>query len=307
MAKIRVGTASWTDPTLINSGRFYPASVRSAEARLQFYASQFNIVEVDSSYYALPNERNGYLWAERTPDDFVFNFKAFRIFTQHPTPLSSLPKDIRHGLSPELQERRNLYYRDLPPEVTDDLWKRFQSALLPLDTVGKLGVVLLQFPPWFYPGNEQREFILSCKQKLPQYRLAVEFRHNSWLSEKNIGRTLTFLRDNDLPFVCVDEPQGFKSSVPPVAEITSDIGLVRFHGRNRETWEKKGISPADRFNYLYREAELKPWADKIGKLATQTQEMHVLFNNCHEDKAVVNAGQIRFMLTSQIPPRTGQE
>jgi uncharacterized protein YecE (DUF72 family) len=307
MGKIRVGTASWTDPTLINSGRFYPPSVRSAQERLQFYASQFDLVEVDSSYYALPNERNGYLWAERTPEDFVFNFKVFRIFTQHPTPLTSLPKDIRQALSPELQKKGNLYYRDLRPEVTDDLWKRFESALLPLDTVGKLGVVLFQFPPWFYPGNEQREFILSCKQKLPQYRLAIEFRHNSWLNEKNTERTLTFLRDNDLPLVCVDEPQGFKSSVPPVTEITSDIGLVRFHGHNQETWEKKGIGPAERFNYLYTEEELKPWADKIAELAKQTKEMHVLFNNCYEDKAAVNAKQISLMLRSQNTPQTAQE
>jgi uncharacterized protein YecE (DUF72 family) len=307
MAKTRVGTASWTDPTLINSGRFYPPSARSAEARLQFYASQFDIVEVDSSYYALPNERNGYLWAERTPEDFVFNFKVFRIFTQHPTPLNSLPKDIREGLSPELQKKGNLYYRDLPADVTDDLWKRFESALLPLDTVGKLGVILFQFPPWFYPGNEQREFILVCKQKLPQYRLAVEFRHGSWLNSKNIDRTLTFLRDNDLPFVCVDEPQGFNSSVPPVTEITSDIGLIRFHGRNKETWEKRGIGPAERFNYLYSEDELKPWAEKIAEMAKQTKEMHVLFNNCYEDKAVVNARQISLMLRSKTAPQAAQE
>ena len=307
MAKIRVGTASWTDPTLVNSRRFYPDSVRSAEARLQYYASQFNIVEVDSSYYALPNERNSYLWVERTPDDFVFNFKVFRIFTQHPTPLNALPKDIRAQLSPELQNKGNLYYRDLPSEVTDDLWKRFESALLPLDSAGKLGVVLFQFPSWFYPGNEQREYILSSKQKLPQYRLAVEFRHNSWLNSKNSDRTLTFLRENDLPFVCVDEPQGFKSSVPPVVEVTSDIGLVRFHGRNNDTWEKKGIGPAERFNYLYTEEELKPWASKIADMSKQTNEMHVLFNNCYEDKAVVNARQMSLMLRSSGRPKMVEE
>ena len=307
MAKTRVGTASWTDPTLVNSGRFYPDSVRSAEARLQYYASQFNIVEVDSSYYALPNERNSYLWVERTPDDFVFNFKVFRIFTQHPTPLNALPKDIRAQLSPELQNKGNLYYRDLPSEVTDDLWKRFESALLPLDSAGKLGVVLFQFPSWFYPGNQQREYILSSKQKLPQYRLAVEFRHNSWLNSKNSDRTLTFLRENDLPFVCVDEPQGFKSSVPPVVEVTSDIGLVRFHGRNNDTWEKKGIGPAERFNYLYSEEELKPWANKIAEMSKQTNEMHVLFNNCYEDKAVVNARQMSLMLRSSDRPKMAEE
>ena len=298
MAKIRVGTASWTDPTLINSGRFYPDSARSAEARLQYYASQFNIVEVDSSYYALPNERNSYLWAERTPDDFVFNFKVFRIFTQHPTPLHSLPKNIRAQLSPELQNKANLYYRDLPSEVMDDLWKRFESALLPLDSAGKLGVVLFQFPRWFFPRSQQLDYIEMCKAKLRQYRLAMEFRNNVWLSEKNRAATFDFLRRNDLPFVCVDEPQGFKSSVPPVIQVTSDIGLVRFHGRNSETWEKKGIGPAERFNYLYTEEELRPWAGKIAEISQQTSEMHVLFNNCYQDKAVANARQMSLMLGS---------
>lgn len=307
MAKIRVGTCSWTDPTLVSSGRFYPDSARSAEARLQYYASQFNIVEVDSSYYAMPNERNSYLWAERTPDDFIFDFKAFRVFTQHPTPVNSLPKDVREELDPELQRKGNLYYRDLPAQLTDRLWQRFESSLLPLDTVGKLGILLFQFPPWFYPGSQQLDYIEMCKEKLRQYRLAIEFRNNVWLSEKNRAATFDFLRRNDLPFVCVDEPQGFKSSVSPVAEVTSDIGLVRFHGRNSAAWEKKGISPAERFNYVYTEEELKPWADKIGQLAAQTREMHILFNNCYQDKAVVNAKQISFMLSSETPPRTAEE
>ncbi len=307
MTKTRVGTCSWTDPTLVSSGRFYPDSARSAEARLQYYASQFNIVEVDSSYYALPNERNSYLWAERTPADFVFDFKVFRIFTQHPTPLTSLPKNIRNELTPALQEKKNLYYRDLPSELTDELWQRFESALLPLDTVGKLGVVLFQFPPWFYPGSQQLDYIETCKAELQQYRLAMEFRNNVWLSEKNRAATFDFLRRNDLPFVCVDEPQGFKSSVPPVAEVTSDIGLVRFHGRNSETWEKKGIGPAERFNYLYAEEELQPWAGKIADISRQTSEMHVLFNNCYQDKAVLNARQMCFMLGSHGRPQVAEE
>jgi len=307
MGIIRVGTCSWTDPTLVNSGRFYPDSARSAEARLQYYASQFNIVEVDSSYYAMPNERNSYLWAERTPDGFIFDFKAFRLFTQHPTPVDSLPKNIREQLTPELRQKGNLYYRDLPRELLDELWQRFESSLLPLDTVGKLGVVLFQFPPWFYPGSQQLSYIEMCKEKLPQYRLAVEFRNNVWLNEKNRSAMLDFLRRNDLPFVCVDEPQGFKSSVPPVAEVTSDIGVIRFHGRNAQAWEQRGISPAERFNYLYSEEELKPWAKKIAELAQQTKEMHVLFNNCHQDKAVVNARQICLMLSSQTPQQMAKE
>jgi len=307
MGTVRVGTCSWTDPTLVNSGRFYPDSARSAEARLQYYASQFNIVEVDSSYYAMPGERNSYLWAERTPDDFLFDFKAFRVFTQHPTPPNSLPKSIREELTPELQQKGNLYYRDLPAELVDELWQRFESSLLPLDTAGKLGIVLFQFPPWFYPGSQQLDYIIMCKERLPQYGVAIEFRNNVWLNEKNQATTLDLLRRNDLPFVCVDEPQGFKSSVPPVAEVTSDIGVVRFHGRNTETWEKKGIGPAERFNYLYSEEELEPWAGEIGELASQAREMHVLFNNCHQDKAVVNARQISLMLGTLTRPQVAEE
>jgi uncharacterized protein YecE (DUF72 family) len=296
MGDILVGTCSWTDRTLIESGRFYPEWARSAESRLQYYGSQFPIVEVDSTYYALANERTSGLWVERTSDSFLFDIKTFRLFTQHPTPQSALPKDIRQALPAELTEKANLYSRDLTEELRDELWNRFERALLPLDSAGRLGVVLFQFPPWFYPGNEQREYILSCKERLPQYRIAVEFRHNSWLNEKNVERTLSFLRENDLPYVCVDEPQGFKSSMPPLAEATSEIGLVRFHGRNREVWEKKGISATERFNYLYTEKELKEWVPRIEELASKTRQLHVLFNNCYADKAVVNAGQMKMMV-----------
>ena len=296
LSKILVGTSSWTDPTLIQSGRFYPPSAKTAEARLQYYASQFSLVEVDSSYYGLPSEVNSGLWVKRTPSDFIFDIKAFRLFTQHPTPQAALPRDIKMALSPELSAKPNLYLNDVPEELRKELWKRFESALLPLDSAGKLGVVFFQFPSWYYTGNEQRDYILSCKERLPQYRIAIEFRHSSWLSEKNRDRTLRFLADNDLPLVCVDEPQGFKSSVPPVAEVTSDIGFVRFHGRNTEMWEKRGIATVERFNYSYSDAELNEWAPKIGNIASKTTQTHVLFNNCFEDKAVTNARRMKQVL-----------
>ena len=296
MGDILIGTCSWTDPTLIESGRFYPAWARSAEARLQYYTSQFGLVEVDSSYYALPSERTGQLWVERTGEKFIFDVKAFRLFTQHPTPLTALPKDIKQALPLDVKQKATIYQRDMPPELISELWIRFERALLPLDSAGKLGVVLCQFPPWFYPGEQQRDYILSCRERLPQYRIAIEFRHSSWVNDQNRERTLSFLRDNDLSFVCVDEPQGFRSSIPPVVAATSDLALVRFHGRNREMWETKGISAAERFNYLYSQEELKEWVPRIKELASVTRQLHVLFNNCHRDKAVVNARQVRLML-----------
>jgi len=296
MGEILIGTCSWTDPTLIESGRFYPTWARSAEARLQYYASHFGLVEVDSSYYALPSERTSQLWVARTGEKFVFDIKAFRLFTQHPTPLTALPGDLRQALPLDVKQKANIYQRDIPTELISELWSRFEGALLPLDSAGKLGMVLFQFPPWFYPGEQQRDHILSCREKLPQYRIAIEFRHSSWVSDQNQERTLSFLRDNDLSFVCVDEPQGFKSSIPPMVAATSNLALVRFHGRNREMWETKGVSAAERFNYRYSQEELKEWVPRIKELASMSRQLHVLFNNCHQDKAVLNARQVRLML-----------
>ena len=151
MSHILVGTCSWTAPTLIESGRFYPSWAGSAEARLQYYASQFPIVEVDSSYYALLNERTSGLWARRTGEKFIFDIKAFRLFTQHPTPLSAFPRDIREALPEELKEKTNVYSRDVPTELTDELWQRFERALLPLDN----SVSLVWYSSSFRPGSIQ--------------------------------------------------------------------------------------------------------------------------------------------------------
>jgi uncharacterized protein YecE (DUF72 family) len=187
--------------------------------------------------------------------------------------------------------------------AVDEVWQRFGSALLPLDSAGKLGVINFQFPPWFLPSNESREYIAEAKARLPQYRIAVEFRNNRWLSERNAERTTAFLEREYIPFVCVDEPQGFASSVPPVAVATSDIAVVRFHGRNAGTWEKKGIAAADRFDWLYSDDELGEWLPKVEKLAERTREVHLLMNNCRDDKAVVGARRLQELL-GQAEPRS---
>ena len=297
MGQILIGTSSWPDPALVESGLFYPREATTPAARLQYYAQNFPIVEVDSSYYALPSEKNAALWVNRTPRDFTFDMKTFRLFTQHPTPLTALPKDLRSQVSPLEEGKKNLYIDDVPTEVVGELWKRFAQALLPLDSAGKLGVIMFQFPPWFHPLKENRDYILKCKENLPQYRLAVEFRTGTWLNDKNRDHTLQFLRENQLTFVCVDEPQGFKSSVPSVDEVTAPIAAVRFHGRNRETWEQKGLTVSERFRYLYSEEELKEWAPRVEHMADQAREVHVLFNNCHQDFAVRNGKQLQMMLS----------
>jgi len=293
MGKIRIGLCSWTDKSLIESGALYPPGVDDAKGRLQYYAREFPIVEVDSSYYALPSERNSRLWAERTPDGFTFNVKAYSLFTNHPTLTRSLPKEIFAALPHEVQAKERIYFDDVPGELRHELWGIFDSALRPLREAGKVGTILFQFPSWFLPGRKGFSHILDCQRGLPHYRLAVEFRNSVWLNQDNIEDTLGFLEAYGMTFVCVDEPQGFRSSCPPVAAVTSDIAMVRLHGRNKDTWEKKGISAAERFNWYYKREELDEWVPRIREMAAEAREAHLMINTCYRDQSVVNARLLR--------------
>jgi uncharacterized protein YecE (DUF72 family) len=146
MGHVRVGTASWTDRTLIESG-WYPPEADTPEKRLRYYARQFGLVEVDATYYALPAEQTAALWAARTPPGFTFNVKAFSLFTHHPTQVAALPTDLRPAVEKLGKDR--IYLREVDPAVTAQAWERFLAALEPLRAAGKLGAILLQFPQWF--------------------------------------------------------------------------------------------------------------------------------------------------------------
>lgn len=295
MAKILVGVCSWTDPTLLASG-FYPEGVNNPEKRLVYYAQHFSLVEVDATYYVLPPEKTARLWAQRTPPQFTFNVKAFALFTQHPVQRRALPQFVR-AVCPG--EKDPLYYRDVPAEVREWLWQIFEQFLLPLHHAGKLGVVLFQFPSWFYPSSESQDYLRLCREKLSKFRLAVEFRNRWWLAEQYRRETIAFLRDSGLAYVCVDEPQGLPSSLPPLCEPTADIGLVRFHGRNKENWERQGITAAERFQYHYAPGELGEWLPRIKTLVEQCPTVHLLFNNCYSDWGIKNAHDLSQLLRSQ--------
>jgi len=294
--KVRFGTASWTDPTMTAPGVFYPPGASSAEDRLRFYASRFPVVEVDSTYYALPNKRTSEAWVERTPKGFVFDIKAHALMTGQPTEVNRLPKAIKEELPSELKEKKRIYRKDVPDELLDAVYGQFREALGPLIDAGKLGAVFVQFPKWVFPSNEARELILETRQRL-DLPIAVEFRHGSWFNEKNAERTVKFLEDNKIPYVAVDEPQGFKSSVPPVIVPTSpELAIFRFHGRNAESWEKKNITPAERFRYLYDEDELADWTPKIASVAKKTKETHAVYNNCFSNYGTTNAQEAARLL-----------
>jgi len=294
---VLVGISAWTEPTLIKAGGFYPKKTMSAEERLRFYASQFPVAEVDSTYYAPPTVRNAELWIERTPKDFVFDIKAFALLTGHPARIDRLPKDLAAGLPKDLAAKTNVYRDKAPSDWVAEVWERFREALFPLHSAGKLGAVLFQFPQWFLPGRASKEYLVECAERLPDYRIAVEFRHRSWLSEKNADRTLGFLEEHDLPLVCVDMPQGFDSSMPATAAATAkDLAVVRFHGRDPDAWSATGGTAAERFKYDYSRAELQEWAPRVEQLAGQARETHVIMNNCYRDYAVKSARQIASLL-----------
>lgn len=303
---IRIGTASWTDPTMTAPGVFYPRGSNNAEERLAFYAGTFPIVEIDATYYALPSARVAQAWVERTPPDFVFDAKAHALMTGQPTETRHLPKEIRSALPEELAAKPRLYARDLPVELRDAVWQGFLAGLEPLRASGQLGSVLLQYPRWFFPTSESRDAILEARQRLGEVRSAVELRSETWFNDKNRDRTLAFLADNAIPFVMVDGPQGLRSSVPPIVAVTSpELAIVRFHGRRVETWEAASVPVVERFRYLYSPDELGEWVTRIREAAEEAREMHLLMNNCYANYGSTNARELAAMLQAELAAPEG--
>jgi len=299
VGEVRVGTCSWTDPTLIEDESFYPKKTMTAEKRLKFYAERFDVVEVDSTFYALPSEKVISLQTSRTPDNFTLNYKAFGLLTQHSVNPKAFPKAVKMLVEPSLLEQRYLPFRLATKDVLDLSFQMFSSALRPAQWSNELGAVLFQFPPTFSFSKENMDYMLTCKEKLFDYRLAIEFRHPSWLSEENKGQTMNFLKNNNLAYVSVDEPQ-YESgaTIPPIAEATADIGYVRFHGRNTGTWFRKGTSTAERFSYLYSEDELIEWAKKMRQIIYEADRTYVMFNNCYRNYGITNAQMMKKILSS---------
>lgn len=290
-----VGTASWTDKTLIDSKKFYPPGVKTPEGRLRFYATQFPLVEVDSSYYAIPSEANSRLWVERTPAGFTFNVKAFRLFTGHATEAKALPRDLQAAMA----STPRFVYRDTPAELKNELWIRFAYALWPLREAGKLGMIHFQFGPNVRHAPASVAHIEECVRRLSGHVLSVEFRHRSWWADADrTTRTLAWLRDLGVVHTIVDGPQGAANSVPAVWETTHpEYALLRLHGRNIEAYNALHVAAADRFDYAYTTAELGELAARYAPIAKSVKYAHAVFNNCMEDKAQLNAKEFLALLT----------
>ena len=295
--RVYVGVASWTDPSMTAPGVFYPDGVVKPEARLRYYASRFPLVEVDSTYYAIPARRMAELWVDRTPDDFVFDVKAHALMTGQPSEIERVPRALRDALPAELAGRPRVYATDLPAPLLDEAWRMFLEALEPLRDAGRLGAILLQYPRWITPTREHAALLEDARRRLEGWPVAVELRNRGWFDDRLHDRTLALLRRNDLAYVAVDSPPGFESSVPAVADATSPrLAVVRFHGRNTDTWEAKVTQVSQRFRYLYDEKQLREWLPKIRAISEQTEVVHLVFNNCYGNYATTNALELTGML-----------
>jgi uncharacterized protein YecE (DUF72 family) len=292
--EIRVGTASWTDPTMVRGNVFYPRGVSSAGDRLRYYAEQFPVVEVDSSYYSLPERAIARLWAERTPAHFSFHVKAHALMTGQPTEVSRLPEAFVAALPAAVAEKSKVYAKDLPLELLDAVWTHFLDALSPLLEAGKLGGILLQYPRWFLPTPENKDLLAESATRLAGIPATVELRNGLWFKNAQAsGWTLDMLRDLGLTHVMVDGPQGLDSSVPPVAAVTTpQLAMIRLHGRRAATWEAPKVPTVERYRYLYSPEEIAGWMPMIGSAATEATRTIVFFNNCYGNYGATNAREL---------------
>jgi uncharacterized protein YecE (DUF72 family) len=266
---IRVGTCSWADESFVKA--WYPRGVSSGEERLRYYAEHFNVVEANSTYYRMPDESTVANWAERLPDGFVMHVKAFALMTRHPVKIEVLPADLHDAVEVDEHGRVERPSR----EVRGEVFGRFLAALEPLRQAGKLGGILMQFPPYIVPKPSSYEYLEWARDQLGGYEMLVEFRHKSWFEQP--ADTLSFLDQHGMTYVTVDAPPDV---IPLVVARTTNTAYVRFHGRNRQTWFKRTGSAADRFDYLYSQEELAEWAGTLRELAANGAEnVYAMFNN----------------------------
>ncbi len=285
---VRTGVCSWAEKSLVASGEFYPREAKTAEARLRYYASRFDTVEVDSTYYAIPDQRTAWLWDLRTPDGFTFHIKAYGALTGHAVDPRTLPKQMREGVAGAAEKGRPVYVRERA--VLGAIAEAFRESLLPLERAGKLGLMVHQFPPWFDYKQTNLNHILFCKDLMAGLPLAVEFRHGSWLTPRSSPFVFDFLKEHGITYVVADEPQyGTLATVPFLPRITTDIAYFRFHGRNAENWLKRNVETSLRYAYSYSDAELQEFMPAVKEADRQAKTTYAMFNNCHRSNATTNA------------------
>ncbi len=291
-ARVLVGAASWTERSLVRDADWYPKKTMKAATRMAFYSSRFPIVEVETTYYFPPTPEVCRQWAERTPEGFTMDVRGWSLLTGQPTIPPSLWPDLHNQVQPERRDQSNLYAAHLPTSAIEECWARFAHALRPLHEAGRLGAVVLAYPHWLSPKAETRAEVAAARERLPDYRLAVEFGNEKWLGHDEIDTTLGWLEDHNIALACADAAE-----LPLVVAATSPLAVVRLHGRRPDGWDPRPHRPTHRFPHQYTRAELRDWVPRIRMLTSSVEEVHVILNNCYGDYAVRNAEQLIDALT----------
>jgi uncharacterized protein YecE (DUF72 family) len=293
-SRILCGTTSWADRGLVQAGTFYPRKTMTARQRLAYYASQFPVAEVATTYRFPPTPDLAEQWVQRTPQGFTFDVRAWSLLTGAPTLPDSLWPDLQSSVDDRRRDTRRLYASHLPAEVVEECWDRFAHALGPLREAGRLGAVIFQYPGWFTPRPETWAELAQLGSRLEGCRSAVELRSPKWLEGDTCETTLEWLEEFGLAFVCVDGPAAGPRSVPLVSAATSDTAIVRFIGR-REVPEEPWSSP-----YRYSTTELSGWVPRLRTLAGSSPDVHVLLDNCWGSDAVDNALELADLLRRDL-------
>ena len=305
---IRVGTASWSEPEFVKAG-WYPKGLPPNQ-QLPFYADRFDLVELNSSFYALPQARLCDRWAKVTPDGFLFDVKCHRLLSRHATKADALPPDLR--TEAEITEQGTVI---LTPELEHAVAARFLTELKPLEQANKLGALLLQMTPGFTPRTADLTALEPLLQQLrgtgcQPRQVVLELRHRGWLDEPHREQTVGFLRETGITLASIDGPPANSKHftiMPGLDEVTDGrLAYVRLHGRDAKAY-LTGKTVAERFHYDYSDAELDQVSERAQGLAKQADAVHVVFNNNSRDFAPLAAERLRRRLGQRSrlpePPR----
>jgi uncharacterized protein YecE (DUF72 family) len=293
--RIVVGTSSWADPGFVEE--WYPAEL-PARDRLPWYAERFEAVEVNATFYALPQWRTVQRWVEVTPPGFTFDVKLHRLLSRHSATPDSLPPELRDEA--QLTERGRVRPT---PDLEERMVDRLLAEAAPMIEAGKLGSFLLQLTPAFAPGEHRLDELAPLIERLKPHPVAVEFRHRGWVREKRVEDTLDFLSQHGAAFVCVDAPPGDHVPImPPIDAVTTDrLSYLRAHGRNTEGY-LRGKTVAERFGWRYSDNELREIAGRVEGLAEQAQEVRTMFNNNRGSDAPSAARRFRELVGQDPGP-----
>jgi uncharacterized protein YecE (DUF72 family) len=298
--KILVGTASWSDPGFVE--HWYPKKMPAGD-RLAWYAQHFEMVEVNSSFYSVPDPRLTERWCHSTPDGFVFDVKMHQLLSRHSTKLKLLPPALQKRAEADAKGRVKL-----TPKIESAMIDEFRRPLEILRGHGKLGALLLQLSPGFSPRKHQLIELDDLLGALAQYQIAIELRNRNWVEGENLETTLDFFREHSATLVSVDAPseKHFTIMPPKLDAITNwRLAYLRLHGRDAHAYTT-GKTVAARFNYDYSDHEIDEVAERARNLAKDAEEVHVVFNNNALDYAPHAAARMRKALGQMIPPTPRQ-